>query len=117
MTTTKKTKTAEAAGNGKFAVIKTGGKQYIVKTGDMLEIEKLEGLVGDKVTFNEVLMIVEGDNVQIGKPTLAGATVSATIKEQDRNDKVVIIRYKAKTRQHKKRGHRQPFTKVEIGTV
>lgn len=97
-----------------LAVIKTGGKQYIVSPGQKLKIEKIEGQEGDKVSFGEVLLTVEKGKAQIGQPLIAGAKVSAKILKQDRADKITIFKYKSKKRQKSKRGHRQPYTLVEI---
>jgi len=107
-----------------FAVIKTGGKQYKVAEGDTLVIEKLKH-EGDSVAFDDVLLVANGEvkvrgegpaqsRVYVGKPTVAGAKVTAKILEEGKGKKKMVFRYKSKTRQHKKKGHRQPFTKVQI---
>ena len=95
-----------------FAVIKTGGKQYKVAEGDTLVIEKLEH-EGDSVAFDDVLLVA-GDEVKVGKPTVPGAKITAKILEEGKGKKKMVFRYKSKNRQHKKKGHRQPFTKVQI---
>ena len=95
-----------------FAIIKTGGKQYKVAEGDTLVIEKLEH-EGDSVAFDDVLLVAGGE-VKVGKPTVPGAKVTAKILEEGKGKKKMVFRYKSKTRQHKKKGHRQPFTKVQI---
>lgn len=95
-------------------MIKTGGKQYVVAPGQKLEIEKIDGQEGDKVSFDEVLLVIEKGKVQIGQPRVAGAKISAKILKQDRADKITIFKYKSKKRQKVKRGHRQPYTLVEI---
>ncbi|OGF20780.1 50S ribosomal protein L21 [Candidatus Falkowbacteria bacterium RIFOXYB2_FULL_38_15] len=99
-----------------FAIIKTGGKQYKVKQGETLKIEKIVGNVGDKVDFDKVLLLAdeEGKDVKIGKPMLLGAKVSAEILEQGRDKKVNVIKYKPKVRYRRKAGHRQMFTKVKV---
>ncbi|MEK7217493.1 MAG: 50S ribosomal protein L21 [Patescibacteria group bacterium] len=100
-----------------FAVIKTGGKQYKVAEGDVLMIEKLS-VDGDTTTFDEVLLIVNGEKVTLGQPMIKGATVGAKVLIAEGKDKKkMVFRYKAKTRQHKKKGHRQPFTKVQITKI
>jgi len=100
-----------------FAIIKTGGKQYKVAEGDVLMIEKLPA-AGETVTFEEVLLMVDGDNVTLGKPMISGATVGAKVLVAEGKDKKkMVYRYKSKTRQHKKKGHRQPFTKVQITKI
>lgn len=98
-----------------FAVIKTGGKQYLVKEGDVVSVEKLAGNAGDKIQF-EVMLKLDGDKVEIGMPTLSG-TVSAEVMEQGRAPKVDVVKYKAKSRYTRRVGHRQPFTKVKITKI
>jgi large subunit ribosomal protein L21 len=101
------------------AVIKTGGKQYIVSKGLRLNIEKLPGThkEGDKVVFEEVLMVDNGSDTTIGDPLIKGAKVSATILEIGKAKKIDVVKYKAKSRYYKRRGHRQPFVKVEIDAI
>src|SRR3989344_827476 len=101
-----------------FAVIETGGKQYLVSTGDTVRIEKIKGdhKVGDSVAFEKVLLVENGSDTTIGTPYISGAKVSAEITKIDRAPKVVVIKYKAKSRYFKKRGHRQPFFEVKIKT-
>lgn len=105
-----------------FAIIKTGGKQYKVSEGDVLIVEKLEveGLpaqAGESVTFDQVLLVTDGDSITLGKPMINGASVTAKILEQGKGDKKMVFRYKSKTRQRKKKGHRQPFTKIQITKI
>ena len=95
-----------------FAVIKTGGKQYKVAEGDVLRVEKLESKDGN-VVFEDVLLVVNGE-VKLGKPIVSGAKVSAKVLEEGKGEKKMVFKFKSKTRQHKKKGHRQPFTKVQI---
>ena len=97
-----------------LAIIKTGGKQYIVSPKQKIKIEKLEGEVGDKVEFADVLLFENDKIIEIGKPLIKGAKVIATILKQDRADKIIVFKYKAKKRQQTKKGHRQAFTEVEI---
>jgi len=101
-----------------IAVIKTGGKQYKVKEGEILKIEKVAGAAGDKLDF-EVLLLAdeEGKDVKVGKPTVAGAKVAAEILEQGRAKKINVIKYKPKVRYRRKAGHRQMYTKVKIVSV
>jgi len=99
-----------------FAVIKTGGKQYKVSEGDLLDIEKLDKKEGDEVTFEEVLLL-EDDETEIGKPIVEKASVKAEVVEQGREEKKIVYKYKPKKRQRKKKGHRQPYTKVEIKEI
>ena len=99
-----------------FAIIKTGGKQYKVAQGDVLMIEKLD-TTEPEVTFSEVLLTVDGDAVQVGQPFLKTATVTAKILEHGKDKKKMVFKFKAKTRHRKKKGHRQPFTKVQITKI
>lgn len=103
----------------KIAVIQTGGKQYKVKASQKLSIEKIEGNVGDKVAFDKVLLLGEedGKDVKVGSPYLEGAKVEGKIVEQGKAKKVMVVKYKAKTRYLRTKGHRQSFTKVEIATI
>ncbi len=102
-----------------FAIIKTGGKQYKVSEGDKLLIEKIGGEAGTEIAFDQVLLYgnAKAENVKIGQPILTGAIVKAKIIEQGRADKKIVFKYKSKTRYKKKKGHRQPFTKIEILSI
>jgi large subunit ribosomal protein L21 len=99
-----------------FAVIKTGGKQYIVKEGDVISVEKLVHET-DAITFDQVLLLADDEKTTIGQPLVAGAKVSATVIAEGKGDKKMVFRYKAKTRYKKKKGHRQPFTEVKINSI
>ena len=100
----------------KIAIIETGGKQYVVTDGSVLDIEKLDGVTekGTKVTFDKVLLTDDGSATKVGAPYIEGAKVSAELVEAGRADKVTVIRHRQKSRHFVKRGHRQPFTKVRI---
>lgn len=97
----------------KMAIIETGGKQYLVHTDTVLEVEKLEHKDG-KVTFDKVLMTDDGSTAKIGAPYISGEKVSAEVVSEGRDAKVTVIRYRPKSRHFVKKGHRQPFTKVKI---
>lgn len=99
-----------------YAVIKTGGKQYRVSEGDRIRVEKLAGDVGSELTFDEVLML-GGDKVAVGSPTVAGARVEAKIVAQDRAKKIIVFKYKRRKNYRRKYGHRQPYTELEITGV
>lgn len=99
-----------------YAVIETGGKQYKVEQGDVVFIEKLNAEAGEQVTFDKVL-VVGGDNLKIGAPYVDGATVTATVAKQGKAKKIIVYKYKPKKGYHKKQGHRQPYTKVEITAI
>ena len=102
-----------------FAIIFTGGKQYKVAKGDTVKIEKIKGdfKVGDKVDFDQVMLLEDGKNTQIGAPYLSGAKVLATLSEIGRNKTVEVVKYKQKSRYFKKNGHRQPWFKVTIDSI
>ncbi|HUY62195.1 MAG TPA: 50S ribosomal protein L21 [Candidatus Paceibacterota bacterium] len=101
------------------AVIKTGGKQYVVSKGDILTIEKLSGDLkkGDSVVFGEVLLVDNGSDTTIGAPTIKGAEVKGTVVESGRAKKIEVVKYKPKSRYYKRRGHRQPLLKVKIDSI
>jgi large subunit ribosomal protein L21 len=101
-----------------LAVIQTGGKQYLVKAGDTLRVEKIEKAEGEKLSFDPILVMEEdGTGAKVGAPTVKGASVSATIAKHGKADKVYIIKFHAKTRYKRKAGHRQPFTELKIESV
>lgn len=99
-----------------IAVIQTGGKQYLVKTGKDLKIEKLMVKEGEKVVFDKVLLTAndDGSEVKVGSPYLEGVTIEVVVEKQGRNKKMRVAKFKRKTRQHKVYGHRQQFTKVKV---
>lgn len=99
-----------------YAIIATGGKQYKVSEGDIITIEKLGVEAGEKVTFDQVL-VVGGDDLKVGDPIVAGATVEASVVKEGRAKKVIVYKYKRKTGYHKKNGHRQAFTQVKIEKI
>jgi len=98
-----------------YAVIKTGGKQYRVKAGETIRLERLEGAVGSKVELGNVLMVEDGGNVQLGSPL--SAKVEATILENGRADKIIIFKKKRKKQYRRTHGHRQDFTAVRIDKI
>jgi len=102
-----------------FAVIQTGGKQYVVEPGKRYRFEKIAGNEGDAVSFDRVLLTfgTSGEEVRVGTPTVAGTTVAGKILRQARARKVEVIKYKAKSRYRRKYGHRQHFTEVEVSAV
>lgn len=100
-----------------YAIIETGGKQYKVSEGDVVFIEKLNVEENAEITFDKVLLAGEGDTVKIGAPTVEGATVSAKVLGNGKAKKVIVFKMKRKKNERKRRGHRQPYTKVEITAV
>ncbi len=99
------------------AVIKTGGKQYIVSTGQKIKIEKLDIEEGKDVSFDEVLLLRDGEDVKVGTPLVDGAKVTGKVLSHDKRDKIIIFKYKSKKRSRVKKGHRQPFCEVEITEI
>jgi large subunit ribosomal protein L21 len=113
--TAKKPQTKKTNSN-EFAVISAGGKQYKVAVGDTLKIEKIKGehKIGDKITFDKVLLVDNGSDTTIGTPYIDGAAVVGKLEEMGRGKKITVIKYKQKSRYFKKNGHRQPYFKVKI---
>ena len=101
-----------------LAIIETGGKQYIVKDGDVLDIPKLQAQEGSKVTFDKVLLLADEDKgtVQVGTPYVEGAAIEADVALQGRTRKIRVLKYKSKIRYRKTQGHRQHFTRVKVST-
>lgn len=100
-----------------YAIIRTGGKQYQVSQGDRLRVEKLNGDVGDIVELTDILMVADGETVNIGKPTVTNAVVKATIVEQDRAKKVLVFKKKRRKGYRLMKGHRQPYTAITIQEI
>lgn len=98
-----------------YAIIETGGKQYKVKEGDIITVEKLAA--ESDYTFDKVLSVVDGENASFGAPYVSGASVTAQILEEGRGKKITVYKFKAKKNYHRKKGHRQPFTRVKIGRI
>ena len=99
------------------AIIVTGGKQYKVAEGDVLFIEKLEAEAGETITFDQVLAILDGETATFGAPVVEGASVTATVLKNGKGKKVRIFKYNPKKGYHKRQGHRQPYTKVQISAI
>lgn len=99
------------------AIIETGGKQYKVTEGDTLFIEKLSAEAGEAVVFDKVLAVLDGDNATFGTPVVEGAAVEASVVKNGKGKKIMIFKYNAKKHYRKRQGHRQPYTKVEIGKI
>ena len=97
-----------------YAVVKIKGQQYRVEPGSTLQVPLLDDEVGADVTFEEVLMLADGEDVQVGSPTVAGATVAADVLRHGRSRKVVVFKFKRRKNYRRKKGHRQPFTEVSI---
>jgi large subunit ribosomal protein L21 len=100
-----------------YAIIRTGGKQYRVAEGETIRVERLEAAVGSKVTLGDVLLVGDGESVQVGTPLLTAAAVEGTVVEQDRGPKTRVFKYKKRKHYRRTRGHRQTFTAVRIDKV
>ncbi len=100
-----------------YAVIETGGKQYRVQEGDVITVEKLNVAAGDDITFDKVLLLNDGEKVQVGAPIVEAAKVFGTVVENGKGQKVIIFKYKAKKDYRKKQGHRQPYTMIKIESL
>jgi len=100
-----------------YAVFETGGKQYRAAVGDVLFLERLTAEEGEQVSFDRVLLVSSGDETKIGSPLLEGASVKASVLEQGKGPKILVFKYKSKVNQRRRRGHRQPFTKVKVEAI
>ena len=100
-----------------YAIVRTGGKQYRVKTGDTIRVESLGGDTGDTIELTDVLLVSRDGEVTIGSPTVAGAKVVTEIEANARAKKIVVFKYKAKTRYRRKQGHRQRYTQLNVTDI
>lgn len=100
-----------------YAIIKTGGKQYKVQEGDVITVEKLAVEAGASYVFEEVLAVADGENVKFGAPLVSGASVNANVIGDGKAKKLIVYKFKSKKGFHKKKGHRQPFTKLKIEKI
>ncbi|MBO3700972.1 MAG: 50S ribosomal protein L21 [Candidatus Accumulibacter sp.] len=100
-----------------YAVIKTGGKQYRVVTGEKLKIEQIPADVGAEITFDQVLMVGEGETVAIGTPFIASASVKVTVLSQGRHDKIRIFKFRRRKHSQKHQGHRQNYTEIRVDAI
>lgn len=100
-----------------YAVIATGGKQYKVRQGDILRVEKIPGEVGSPVSFDKVLMVSDGETVDIGQPVLDNVAVKGSIVDQGKNKKIIVFKYKRRKRYRRKKGHRQQYTAIKIDSI
>ncbi len=97
-----------------YAVIKSGGKQYKVREGDTLRVEKIDVEEGGEISLDDILMVADGDDISVGTPMVAGATVAATVKSHGRGPKIKVIKFKRRKHHRKQMGHRQAYTELEI---
>ena len=97
-----------------YAVIKSGGKQYKVREGDTLRVEKIDVEEGGEISLDDILMVADGDDISVGTPMVAGATVAATVTSHGRGPKIKVIKFKRRKHHRKQMGHRQAYTELEI---
>ena len=100
-----------------YAIIETGGKQYKVQEGDIITVEKLAVDTGTAYTFDRVLSVADGEKISFGAPYVAGASVAASVLGDGKGKKVVVYKFKSKKNYHRKKGHRQPFTRLKIDSI
>ena len=100
-----------------YAIVKTGGKQYKVREGDILRVEKLTGDVGSEISFEDVLMFSDGETVTVGQPKVDSVTVSGHIVAQGKSKKIIVFKYKRRKRYRRKQGHRQHYTAIQIDSI
>ena len=100
-----------------YAVIRSGGKQYTVRPGDTFNVEKLDGDAGVSIDLTDVLLVSDGDTLNVGTPTVVGASVRAEIVEHGKGDKIIVFKYKPKIRYRKRTGHRQHYTRLRITEI
>ncbi len=100
-----------------YAVIASGGKQYRVSQGENVRVEKLEGSVGSKIVFDNVLMLGDGKDSKVGQPNVAGASVEAEITNQGKAKKVIVFKFKRREKYRRKMGHRQPYTELKVTSI
>ncbi|HCG91774.1 MAG TPA: 50S ribosomal protein L21 [Dehalococcoidia bacterium] len=100
-----------------YAIIKTGGKQYKVQQGDVLDVELLPNEIGSTAEFNEILAVSDNGSVKFGNPTVENATVTAEVQKHYKDKKVIVFKYKAKNRDRKRKGHRQNYTRIAITNI
>lgn len=100
-----------------FAIVKTGGKQYQVTPGDILQIEQVDAEVGSTVSLDEVLLVRDENNVQVGNPLVAGFSVKAKVMAHDKSKKIIVFKFKKRKDYRRKQGHRQGFTRIKIEEI
>jgi len=100
-----------------YAVVKVGGRQYQVREGDRLRVEKIDAPVGDSVEFSDVLLVADGENVRIGTPCLPGAKVTAQVREHGRERKILVVKFRRRKNYLRRRGHRQPYSEMTITNI
>ncbi|MBN2075632.1 MAG: 50S ribosomal protein L21 [Dehalococcoidales bacterium] len=100
-----------------YAIVETGGKQYKVTSGQVVDVDRMDAYEGDTVELDKVLLISDDNKVTVGNPTVEGAKVTATCQGENRGEKIIVLHYKPKRRYHKKNGHRQSYTRLVINDI
>ena len=100
-----------------YAIIRVGGRQYRAVPGEFIDVERLPNETGEEITINDVLLVADGDDLAIGQPTVDGASVSATVEEQFRGEKLIVFKYRQRTTYRRKKGHRQYHTRLRINAI
>src|SRR5262245_5688140 len=100
-----------------YAIIRVGGRQYRAVPGEFIDVERLPNQNGEEITINDVLLVADGDEVAVGQPVVEGASVSATVEEQFRGEKLIVFKYRQRTTYRRKKGHRQYHTRLRINSI
>lgn len=100
-----------------YAIIRVGGRQYRAVPGEFIDVERLPNETGEEITINDVLLVADGDDLAVGQPTVDGASVSATVEEQFRGEKLIVFKYRQRTTYRRKKGHRQYHTRLRINAI
>jgi large subunit ribosomal protein L21 len=100
-----------------YAIVRLGGRQYRAVPGEFIDVERLPNETGSEITINDVLLVADGDDLAIGQPTVEGASVSATVEEQFRGEKLIVFKYRQRTTYRRKKGHRQYHTRLRINGI
>ena len=100
-----------------YAIIRLGGRQYRAVPGEFIDVERLPNETGEEITINDVLLVADGDDLAVGQPTVDGASVSATVEEQFRGEKLIVFKYRQRTTYRRKKGHRQYHTRLRINAI
>ena len=100
-----------------YVIIRLGGRQYRAVPGEFIDVERLPNETGAEITINDVLLVADGDDLAIGQPTVEGASVSATVEEQFRGEKLIVFKYRQRTTYRRKKGHRQYHTRLRINGI
>ena len=100
-----------------YAIIRVGGRQYRAVPGEFIDVERLPNETGEEITINDVLLVADGDDLAVGQPTVEGASVSATVEEQFRGEKLIVFKYRQRTTYRRKKGHRQYHTRLRINAI